>query len=444
MIVINLVIALLSGVFFDDIAVSFVATLFLLFGNVIVKYIISGDKVTTSLKIYNVCFFVYSLYAVVCSVYMYGNGFETMFVQDNITAFIPYSKDLSEKSFGEMWRLIFASEEAFAYNHCGWILIYFAYVIKFVGLLGSEIYVSLQFSMIFISCFIPVFIYKLLIENKISFSLKWTWLYAFTSILFYYATLVLRDIPIALFYCVTIFYAFKDYSKRSIAIMVLMFILTYGLRPQSAVFLLLIDAIPMLKKRMTLKRIVLLTSGCLAIFALFVWLEGFNLYNDTQETYTGILQSRQGASTLNSLNSLPPIISQIAKLIFIIISPIPSWAFMEWGDSANGLNNELGFTRAIAVLYNFIILAYTIYGIFFLNRGKLPKSIWCGLFIGIAYILAQTNSIEQRRIMACFPLLLLFAASVATRISKSQNQRVICYAIASFALIQAVGLTKYI
>lgn len=431
---------------FVDYSIAINGLIFLMAGNLLVWLFSSRVNCRQYLKIYNTCFAVYLLYASACFWYQSYHGWPTMFVQDNITAYIPLSIRFANYDLVTQLQLLYSPDHLeFGYNHCGWILIYLSWVVRLTEMLGTELFFNMQVSIIFMSSFIPVLLFKLLKRYGIRNAMTWVWMYAFVSILSYYSTLVLRDIPIALGFMISVCYIANKYSIRAIIYSAIAFILVLGLRPQAAMFMLLFALMPGMKRGGSLKKVVLLTlSGC-AIAGLLFFFSAAEQFDNTSETFNGILQNRQQDSTLNSLNALPPGVSLVAKIIYILISPLPSWAFMVWGsDGPNPYNNLLGFTRAFGSFFNYYILGFIAYAIVKFRNLRIPRSIWMFLAIGTLFIAVQTHSIEMRRMMACLPLLTLFAAYVKNILPSSKTSKIQMTIIWVFVFMQLVGSTKYL
>lgn len=441
----NVFLVLFVSLIFQSLSILSVGNLFLIFGNILLYIGSNKDNNSQYCHIFNLCYFVYFLYAAVCYAYMNWFDYKTLLVSDSITAYVPYTERFIEMdSFKDMWNAIYNNSITEKYEHVGIILIYFAIVGKITYLFDNELFFNLQISILFLSSFISVFLYKLLLSNDIEKSYEWTLVYSFLSINFYYSTLILRDIPIALLYLIVFCYVYNQYTIKSICILLFCVLLILGIRPQNGLFILLYLLTPFIKEKLAIKEIFILSVIAIFVSLIFYKLDGFNMYEQNQVGFYNRLQISDSASTLNKFNQLPPIISHVSKIIYILLSPIPCWSFMAVGDSANELNNLLGFPRAIGTFYNYIIFGFILYGLLTFRKSDILKKYKYSLLVSLLFIALQSNSIELRRIMFCFPVLLLYSTLVINKISSMKKNVIIWYMTFVFIILQVVGLTKYL
>lgn len=427
----------------DNFSVVFISMLFLSTGNALIAVLADKQNHKTYFKVFNVSFLVYILYAMICSIYMQINNFHYLFASDTITAYVPYAQDFMQMdSLKEMWDNIYNNNIS-KYQHTGVITIYFAIIGKLASMFDNELYFNLQLSMIFLSSFVSLFICKLLKEQGIKSALKYTFVYSFLSIHFYYSILILRDIPITLFYVISFCYMTHPNKTKSLIIISLCILGAYLIRVQSALFLLLFIFVLFIDKKIRARTIFFMLLATIFLAYVYVKLDVADTINETLEHSDMLLQTKAGDSTLNKFNSLPPVISHIVKIIYIHISPIPCWSFMSISSIATPVVNNLGVARAIAVLFNYVILGFVVYGILNFKKLKFDNKLLFALVFALLYMGLQTDSTEQRRIMACYPMLLLFACRVNDSIPQGKSKSIKKLMIAFFILMQFIGLTKY-
>lgn len=444
--VIALIIATLivTAVMLESISVIFISALLLAIGNTLIALLSSSCNVKTYCKVYNTTFLVYTLYAMLCTIYMRANNFDYLFITDTITAYIPYTEEFIQlNSFGEMWDLIY-NNTINKYKHVGVITIYFAYIGKLAAIFDNELYFNLQSSIIFLSSFISLFIYKLLKEQGIEAALKYAFIYSFLSIHFYYSALILRDIPISLFYVIAFCYIMKRIiSLRTLITLGLCVLGAYLIRQQSALFLILFITVLFIKDKITIKTIFIL--GGLAIVASFIFIRlgALDILDSTLEHSNTLLQNKAADSTLNKFNILPPIVSHLVKVIYIQLSPIPSWPFVNILQEGSEESNIMSLPRVGCVLYNYVILGFILYGVYNYKKLKFDNKLLLAFLITLLYMSLQTYSTEQRRIMACYPILLLCACKVNDAIPMRKSKTIKNRMILLFIVMQIIGLTKY-
>lgn len=441
----NVTLILFASITFQSLSIFIIGNLFLALGNLLINIGAKCENKIQYSHIFNLCFFVYLLYAVVCYFYMDWLDYKTLLVSDSITAYIPYTERfIKMNSFSEMWNTIYNNSVTGKYAHTGIILIYFAMVGKIAYLFDNELFFNLQISLLFLSSFISVFVYKLLHDNEIKNSYRWTLIYSFLSINFYYSTLILRDIPIALLYLIVFCHIFNRYSLKNLCIIVLCVLVIWGIRPQNGLFILLYLLTPFVKDRFEIKETIFVITIVLLIGFIFFKLEGMDMYEQNQTGFYNRLQIVDSTSVLNKFNLLPPIISHAVKVIYILLSPIPCWSFMAIGTSANELNNLLGFPRAIGTYYNYIILGFILFGLRTFFKSDILQKYKYSLLISLLFIALQSNSTELRRIMLCFPILLLYSTIVIDNMPPKTSHRVIEYMTLIFVIAQIIGMTKYL
>ena len=437
----------LASLLIGKISIFFIGLMFLCLGHFLIGILSDKSNKKIYNKIFNISFIVYALYALMCRMYMLLNEYDYLLVTDTITAYIPYTEEFMQmNSFSEMWDAIYGPEALFKYTHVGIITLYFTGIAKLVEFFDHEWYYNFQLSIIFLSSFVPVFVYKLLKRFEISNAYQLAFIYAFLSVFLYYSTLILRDAPLALIYCIVFSYVFDFRNKyKSLIVLALCATATFLLRPQMGIFLITFFFIPIFKKN---KNIVI-NSLYLLVFVLVAnyianYFNFYEVYEETMEAGESRLQELAGDSTLNSLNALPFGISHLAKLIFVQLSPIPCWSFMEFGDSSNAAYNIMGFSRAIAVFYNYVVLVFVVYAVFKYKTIKYNKQILLAFFLVIIFLILQSDTTEQRRIMSCYPILLLVSALCYEAIGKNMRTRLFRISIILFVFMQFLGITKFL
>lgn len=441
------IIILLLGfsIFLGDISVLVIPLFFLSLGNLSIMVMANKSNKFIYHKIFNVTSLIYYVYAIACFWYMTSNGYNYLLVSDTITAYIPYTEDfMNLNTFGEMWNEIYDNTIS-KYNHVGIITIYFAYVGKIASLLGGEnLYFNLQASIIFFSGLFSVFLYKFLVTYDIPNSFKYTLIYSFGSVFFYYSTFILREAPIAFLYIVTFCYILQKLSIRNSVIILTCIIFTWMLRPQMGMFLCAFAIIPFLKDRNGIMLNFLSFIAIVAIAFLFYQLDVIEMLKYSQEHTRDLMLTKDADSTLNAFNSLPLGIAQIVKVIYIQLSPIPCWSYIDVGANASEVNNIMGFPRAYAVLYNYIIWGLLVLALVNWRRMFLEKKDWMLLSLVFLFLILQTNSTEQRRMLICFPILYIYALLTSKHLGNIKVRTYVEYSILLFVVAQILGFIKFL
>lgn len=429
-----------------DFSCMFVPLTFLVLGNLLIRIFAEKRNGEVYRRVYNITSFCYYLYAIACYLYMKSNGFDFLLVSDTATAYIPYTKDFMEiDSLSEMWDLTFNNDIANKYRHVGIITIYFAYVGKYAQMYGTELYFCLQASIIFFSGFVSVFLYKLLKIFEIQHPFRYTLVYSLLSVYFYYSSLILREAPISMFYMIIFCYLWntdEHISAKNVILILLSIIFTFLLRPEMGIFACIFLLIYLTKNYKNTPTYVVSLLTALAIVFFFFRFDVYNVYKDNQEHFRNILEDVGSASTLNSLNRLPPVVSQIAKVIYIQLSPIPSWSFISLGQWANETNNIMGLPRAIAVFYNYIVWTFFIYFLINIRTFRPSRTDLLLIAAVLIFLFLQTESTEQRRMQACFPIIFAHALVVKQSRDSSTCEKLLFAGTLVFITMQIFGISK--
>lgn len=436
----------LASLFIGKISIFFIGIMFLSLGHLLISFLSDRANKRVYYRIYNITFIAYALYALACRLYMIAYDYDCLLVTDTITAYIPYTEDfLKMNSFSEMWNAIYGPSGEYKYEHVGVITIYFAAVGKIMEFFDNELYFNLQLSIIFLSSSFSVFLYKLLKGFEISNAYKLTFIYSFVSIFFFYSSFILRDAPIAMLYCLFFCYVFDFSNKhKSLIVFILCITLTFLLRPQMGIFMFSFIAIPFIKQRFAFVNIIIILVFVFIANYIANEYNFYEIYEETMMDSETRLQEVAANSTLNSLNSLPFGISQLAKLIFVQMSPIPCWDYIKVGEASTNVNNIMGIPRAVAVFYNYVVLVFVGYSAFNYKRMQFNNKIIIAFFIVIIFLILQSDTTEQRRMMSCYPILLVISALCYQKINKQTRVILLRNSVILFLMMQVIGMTKYL
>lgn len=427
------------GAYTGQISYSFVPMFFYVLGRLSIWILSENRNKSVYARLYSISFMAFLIYAIMCYIYMLENSFSCLLVTDTITTYIPAVKDFMQlESLREGWELIYGSYSIHAYSHTGIILFYWAAVGKIWGAFGIDLYFSLQLSVLFLSSFVPVFLFRLLSQSKVKNPFLYSLIYVLCSVFFYYSSLILRDAPIALFYMIAFSYLLSEERIKRNVVFVLMILLSFLIRPQNGFFLLLfyfISFISNTEKKNT--SIILLAIIGAIISYISIRLDILEaLDRNVYYAEKNIAQSTEGI--INALDRLPPVISDISKVLYIHISPIPSWLHLGFR-GINESNNIMCFPRTFAVVYNFIILGGVLYGVVHYRSFHFGNKMTFIFLAALLYLMLQTSSTEQRRIMICYPIVFLFAILVYQN-TPLERKNIIHLSLLAFALLQVWAL----
>lgn len=438
-----IVISVVVSLYIGDLSTFVIPVSLFLLGQVAVFVMADRNNRNTYSRLFGISYVVFLFYATICYIFMREHNFSCLLVTDTITSYIPAVEDFMRlRSLRDGVKLLYGSLSSKAFSHAGIILFYWASIGKFGSLFGSELYFNLQVSILFLSAFVPVFIFRLLSQNGVKEPFKYSLVYVFCSVFFYYSTLILRDAPIALFYVISFSYLFTEASVKKNVVFVLMIALSFLIRPQNGFFLLLFYLISLLPNTNTHRGMSLLvmTIAGVAISYISLRLDIIEaLESNAFYAEKNIAQETEGI--INALDGLPPVISDFSKVIYIHVSPIPSWLHLGF-NGINVSNNIMAFPRTSAVIYNFIVLGAIIFGLIKYREFRFSFKTTMVFLAALLYLLLQTSSTEQRRIMICYPILFLFSIIVFQSISVSRRRKIVLYSVVAFVLLQGLALMK--
>lgn len=396
-------------------------------------------------QLYFVSYAVYISYAILCYLYMKENNYEYLLVTDTITTYIPDTKDcLDLHSLSKVWDLLYNEGEYNKYQHSGLILIYWTIIGEFSLLCGQDLYFNMQTSVIFLSSFVPVFVYKLLAQHGVKDARKYTYFYTFCSVFAFYSTLILRDAPIAMLYAMAFAYVESPNNLRKILVFGIAIPLVYLTRPEMGLFLFLVLALAYFPGNN------LTTSKKAAGFLLFVvisliiihFIQELNFWEEWDHNieYSDSMIENNEDATLNIFDVFPFGLSHLLKVIYIHLSPIPSWRNIKLFESSDAVHNIMQLPRTWAVLYNYIIGAFILCGMFVSNVSKYTRKEVMLFLVALLFLALQVSSTEQRRLMICYPVLLLWAIISCKHMKRNTVKNVKILGITFFIVMQLIGL----
>lgn len=439
--IVILVLSLIVAVYTGQISNFIIPMLFYFIGQSLIVLMSDSKNRNTYSKLYSIAYLFFLIYAELCYVYMNEHGFQCLLATDTITSYIPAVRDfMNLESWKDGFGLLYGKYSSHVYSHAGIILFYWAAVGKFSMLFGNELYFNLQVSVLFLSAFVPIFLYRFLSQSNVKAPFKYSLIYPFFSVFFYYSSLILRDAPIALFYMMAFSYLFSNTAVKKHVVFILMITLSYLIRPQNGFFLLLFYLISFISNKKTTTSLIVVTIAALVISYISIQLDIVEaLERNMMYAEMNIEQETQGF--INLLDKLPPIISDISKSIYIQLSPIPAWFFMGF-KGINESNNIMAFPRMMGVVYNVVVLLGIVYGFLHYRRFKFDLKKTLVFLAAFLYLLLQTSSTEQRRIMICYPILFLFSLLVYQNVTYHKKKELIQLSLLLFILVQLVALVK--
>jgi hypothetical protein len=318
--------------------------------------------------------------------------------------------------------------------------------------MDGELYLTLQTGIMLFASWTSVAVYNILVSRRIEpeKAFKLTFLYSFLSIHFFLSTYIVRDMPIALFFTLLIYFSFKPLSTKTLILMGSLVVLISSLRKASGIFAILyilLFLILSIKKGSIKKRI---TAVCILLILMAATLISVgkvqSLYQQKMKEYAAYEKAdKGGASTVYSLNALPPGISHLAKAAYNQMMPIPSWSAMIHRETRPESYTVMNFPTITGTLFQYCVWGIILLGMLNINvLGKLwkEKALIYHFTIAIAFLMLNTYSMGHRRILGVYPLFFLISIFILNQYNKKDRYIMIMIPLFVFILAQILSLTS--
>lgn len=427
--------------------------LILLFGNVLSYALNKGKDKIKTVKIYNILFFSGATFMLICYSYMTYHGYNYLFAPDIDSYFLPWTENyINEGSYWNALNEIWQDYNFFNRFHTG----YFTYA-TFFGFIGqmfnANFYVGQQISVLFLYPFVGILIYKLLQTNGFNNekSFKYTLLISLFSIIFYYSSLILRDIHILLLYLIGIYLTFKkEFSIINLFKIIVVIYINTLFRIETGLFLIVLIPTYLLLTLKTnkYKSIVVGLSFMIFFSMMILFVIYYNqiqfLFESNQEAYTESVMA--GSGMIATLQRIP-IAGDFASIIYNAAQPLPFWARLQYSGGSLGpeVYNIMNFPQSFAAFFNWIVIIYVMAWLFISKirrktKKAISKPLKYHLWVGLIFMLIQSAVVSQRRLMAYYVIYYIFSFIIYNSVSKNDSKYINIVAVGSFVLLQLVGL----
>jgi len=405
-------------------------------------------------NLYQLLFFAGAIYMLMCYEYMTHHNYSYLLAPDIIGYFLPETeKYLSEGSYWLALKEIWSNYNFFNRYHTG----YFTYA-TFFGFIGqafnANFYVGQQISVLFLYPFVGILIYRLLRLNNFDNikSYKYTVIISLFSIIFFYSSLILRDIHILLLYLIGIYLTFKkDFSLVTLIKIIVIIYINTLFRIETGLFLVvLIPAYLLLSLKNSKYKTLVFAFSALMLFVLFVISVSYinqiqALFANNQEAYVeGITEGSGMIATFQRI----PIIGDFISIIYNAAQPLPFWAKLNYsgkGGLGPEVYNIMNYPQSFAALFNWVVIVYIFSWLFIKDIRKrtigfISKPLKYQLWIGLIFFFIQSAVVSQRRLMAYYVIYYIFFFIIFNRVDKVNKKNINAVTIISFILLQLVGL----
>lgn len=441
--------------FFASIIVDTNSVFIILFayiiGSFVTKRLNRRDDNKSAVYLYQIVFLVYSAYSILCYAYMNSHNYSYLIEPDIIDSFVPITDKFTLiGNVFESWNAIWGNFNFFNDGTEG----FFTYSIIWGHLsyaLSTNLYFTLQISSVFLSSFVVVIIYRLLIVNSFSNkeSVKYSLIISFCSHMMMYGSIALRDIHIMLLYLLAIFLTFKSsFTFGTLIRLIIVIFICCTFRIESGLFLsLLIPTYLLLTlQKPKQKNVVLISATIFILVFIFIFAFNFNnvemVFNYNQEHYADKVM--EGSGMIAFLQKIP-ILGNILSIIYTLIQPLPFYAKMVYV-SMNRYEtyNIMRFPQAIAPFLSFFSITCIMFWLLskqirLSTRRFMSKTIKYQLWIAFLFLFIQSAIVEQRRLLGYYVILYIFAFIIYSHLNENDKKNIKIVSIIIFFTLQIIG-----
>lgn len=255
-------------------------------------------------------------------------------------------------------------------------------------------------------------LYGMLVERFGQVAFKYTLLFSCFSILILYSNFVVRDIIITYFYIEACRIVLKPFKKSNVAVLLLLSLMTAGIRMLSGIFLLgfaiiyVYMALQNTKYKTAALSVLVLFGICFAVYILSsdffkTELEGMN--SRQEDTAERVAES---GGLFNLFSKLPIGIRQVALLLYTQITPFPPYAFFL---QAETLSHFLISVIVIVCEIYWFVVSYTFILSMYLKKTYRLFDTSELFLLGMTaiFLIANCAQPDIRRMMPMYPFIFL-------------------------------------
>ncbi len=176
-----------------------------------------------------------------------------------------------------------------------------------------------------------------------------------------------------------------------------------------------------------------------------------NEMNRVSTTYLAKeLADQGGNSTLSLFNSLPWGISHFVKLLYSLLHPFPAWKNLSASSNDTLFSqtyNATKFPDIWIVFFRMIAASIIINGLLYKNTREFiikNKTFLYLLLYSFIILLMQTNSVEERRKIALYPLFFVLIASFYNTFPNTYKRNSVFAGAFIFFFLQSIALITLI
>jgi hypothetical protein len=407
------------------------------------------DKNKLSLRIYQSIFLFGLIYIYLCFIYMSSNNYSYLLAWDIENYFLPNVEYFLEfNNFLKAERENFNNFNILSRYQSG----YFAYLIPFAYLskyLGSNLYISMQFSTLIMACFSGILINKLMLVNNINkkSAYKYTLIICLLSVVFFYSTQLLRDIQVMFFYLLAIYFTFKsDFSFLNLIKILLVVLISCTLRVETGLFLAITIPIYLYLTINKGKKRNLAILSSILIFLISIFIIGLkinDIYQILQNNNDFYFESDKGDGVIGKLQNIP-FLGSLLAIIYNALQPLPFWLYFDapLEDNRPQMYNIMTFPLFFSSLFNWMVIS-SLFFVKDLSRKmslELSRPLLCNMLAGFLFLYIQASVIDQRRLMAYYIVFYIAFFIIYEKLSKQDKYKILLLGIGSYSIFQILIL----
>ena len=305
----------------------------------------------------------------------------------------------------------------------------------------------------FYGILINLFVYKILtkyVPRKIA--IKYTMIFAFFTPLFYYSPWILRDVPIAFFYAVAVYFTHTKFRLVVFIYYSMLVLITMEFRVEHGLFLLVFPFLYIYINKASnvvsskLWPFILVLSIAVFIGVFYIFIEEFTNSMETLRKYDDYTIESLNDGFGAQLYKLPNGVRQLLVSLNSQVTPLPPWAGISLERSTLIVITSL--VQMINTIYWSYIFIFSVYALFSrFVRGKLSQSLWIFLIVFILFLLFNSANMNVRRILGVYPILfILYVILNTTILSAEKRKRFSRYSVITYGalLIMYVVLKAFL
>lgn len=299
----------------------------------------------------------------------------------------------------------------------------------------------------FLAILTNLLMYKFLKNNEVQRNiLKYTITYAILSPIFFYSPWILRDIHIAFLFMVGLVLISSKFSFKKLLLLLFIIFLVFEFRVENGLFMIIFVPYYIIFKARSHRYFKFATFSFVIIFIislpflvelLIPKFKNTITLLENYETYT--LESLENQGLGKYLYRLPFGLKHIAIVLYSQITHFPPWAIIEISQTPYQI--LIGIISLVKSVFWSLLFILSVISLFSKNARKiLNKNLILLLLFFILYLFLNSSNINDRRLLAMYPILFLYIGNLNLKISKKEMNHFLKIA----SIIYLVMMISYI